>query len=333
MAPSLRCLALLCLGAACGDSAPPDSDSNSEEWPEPSSGQPHESFTSIAVDALAGPPKADDCITDVSAGEHKFSCDGIIYLALVHPQCLKKACGLIFDVHGATMSGLQQRDNTLLHEIAPQAGFIYVNPSKVDANTGGTWNLFDEPTDPSKIALVLEKVIKAYQVNPKRVHVTGFSQGGLTTLDIVSKKNALVASAAPVAGALEQPEWATADWQPRVPMLIMNGATDSASQISDSDAMVEAFVTGLSLTGGEQIAGDAGYTWKKWTGAGGMDLEYIVHSYGGQAVLAGHCIPGGIDIQGAPNNFGFNATTCTTGAPYLPWGDTVLQWFIDHPKP
>ena len=40
-------------------------------------------------------------------------------------QCTKLACGLIFDVHGATMSGLQQRDNTLLHKIAPKAGFIY----------------------------------------------------------------------------------------------------------------------------------------------------------------------------------------------------------------
>jgi hypothetical protein len=37
--------------------------------------------------------------------------------------------------------------------------------------------------------------------------------------------------------------------------------------------------------------------------------------------------------MGAPNNFGLNATTCTTGDIQLHWGEIVLQWFIDHPKP
>lgn len=323
-----RTLFVLSLLAACGDSG--SSGAAEEDWPAATSGKTHTTVPSVAVDALASPPTPNDCITDVSAGDKKFICDDVTYLVLVHPQCLEKACGLIFDIHGATMSGLQMRDNTLLNEIAPEAGFIYVNPSKVDRNTGGTWDLNN---DPPKLGAVLDKVIAAYHVNPKRVHVTGFSQGGFTTLWFLQHKNAVLASAAPVAGALEQPTWADDSWQPRVPMLIMNGRTDSASQIANSDMMVEAFVQGLGLSGGTQIAGDAGYTWKQWSGAGGMELGYIVHEYGGQAVLAGHCIPGGIDVAGAPNNLGLNATTCTTGAPYLPWGDTVLQWFIDHPKP
>jgi predicted esterase len=325
MVPYSRLLALLCLAAACGDSG---SSAPEEEWPEASSGKKHDVVATVAVDALPGEPAVNDCITDVSAGDHKFTCDGITYLVMVHPQCLEKQCGLIFDIHGATMSGLQMRDNTLLHEIAPQAGFIYVNPSKVDANTGGTWDL---TRDPPKVGAAFDKVIAAFKVNPKRIHVTGFSQGGFTTFWFLQNKNAVLASAAPFAGALEQPDWATDAWQPRVPMLIVNGSTDSASQIAESDAMVETFVSGFGLTGGDEIAGDAGYAWKKWTGAG-MDLEYIVHEYGGQAVLAGHCIPGGIDVPGAPNNFSLNATTCTTGGPYFSWGDTVLKWFIDHPK-
>lgn len=275
------------------------------------------------------PPVADDCITDVSAGDHTFTCDGITYLVLVDEQCTRLACGLIFDVHGATMSGLQERDNTLLHLSAPQAGFVYVNPSATPNNTGGTWNLTN---DPPKVAQFFMRTMSVFHINPKRAHITGFSQGGATTFYFLQHHNDILASAAPVAGALSQPTWADGSWQPRVPMLIMNGISDTASTIDASRMMVDTIVTGLGLAGGDEIEGDGHYAWKRWTGAGDMVLEYIEHDYGGQAVLDGHCIPGGIDIDGAANNFGLNATTCTTGDIQLNWGEVVLQWFIDHPK-
>jgi len=289
----------------------------------------HPSFTSVATEAIE-PPVPDDCITDVSPGDHTFECNGITYLVLVDEQCTKRACGLIFDIHGATMSGLQERDNTLLHQMAPQAGFVYVNPSATSQNTGGTWNLTN---DPPKIAEVFKKVMGVFHVNPKRAHVTGFSQGGFTTLYFLEHHNDILASAAPVAGALQGAAWATAAWNPRVPMLIMNGITDAASTIDNSRAMIDQMVSGLALSGGSEIEGDGHYSWKQWTGADGMDLEYIEHDYGGQVVLGGHCIPGGVDVDGAENNFGLNATTCTTGDIKLKWGERVLQWFIDHPRP
>jgi predicted esterase len=307
------------------DAAPPASDAAEGEA---DAGTSHPQFESVATDPIAA-PVASDCITDVSAGDHKFQCDGITYLVLVDEQCTKRACGLIFDVHGATMSGLQERDNTLLHEMAPQAGFVYVNPSATANNTGGTWDLVN---DPPKIAEVLQQVVGAFHVNPKRIHVTGFSQGGVTTFYFLEHHNDILASAAPVAGALQGAEWATAEWKPRVPMLVMNGISDEASTIDKSRALIDEIVKGLELTGGKEIEGDGHYSWKKWTGAEGMTLEYIEHDYGGQAVLGGHCIPGGIDVAGSANNFGLNATTCTTGDIKLKWGERVLAWFIDHPK-
>jgi pimeloyl-ACP methyl ester carboxylesterase len=315
---------------ACGDSGS-DQDEDASAVGEKTSGKTHPAFTSVAVDPLTAPPVTNDCISDVSAGDHTFSCDGLTYLVLVDPQCTKKACGLIFDVHGATMSGLQERDNTLLNETAPKAGFVYVNPSATPNKSGGTWNL---TRDPPKLAVVMDKVISAFHINPKRVHVTGFSQGGATTFWFLENKNAVLASAAPVAGALEQPAWATAAWQPRVPTLVMNGLTDAASTIDNSNLLVDTMVKGLELTGGAEIEGDGHYSRKHWTGAGGMVLDYITHDYGGQLLLAGHCIPGGIDLVGSENNLGaINQTTCTTGDIKLSWGDVALQWFIDHPKP
>jgi len=304
-------------GAATADAA-----AASDSGPAPSSELPPIATTPIA------PPVADDCITKVEAGDHKFTCDGVTYLVLVDEKCTKFACGLIFDVHGATMSGPQQRDNTLLHKLAPPAGYIYVNPSATASNTGGTWDL---EADPPKVSDFFLRAIKAFHVDPARIHFTGFSQGGIMTFWFMQKHNDLLASTAPVAGA-RPIDWATDAWKPRVPTLVMNGISDTASTIERSRTLIETLVSGLKLMGGEQVGGDGHWTRKRWTGELGMELEYIEHDYGGQAVLGGHCIPGGVDKPGAANNFSLNATTCTTGDIKLNWGEIALKWFQEHPK-
>ena len=122
------------------------------------------------------------------------------------------------------------------------------------------------------------------------------------------------------------------DWSPRVPILNMNGISDRASTIDASRTLLTNVENVLSLTGSQAIDGDEHWTRTHWEGAGGMLLDSIEHDYGGQAVLDGHCIPGGTDVSGSANNFGLNATTCTTGDIKLNWGPTVLQFFLDHPK-
>jgi hypothetical protein len=282
----------------------------------------------IATVPIPAPVK-DDCITDVSAGDHKFTCMGITFLVLVDDKCTKFACGLIFDIHGATMSGLQMRDNTLLHKLAPPKGYIVVHPSATASNTGGTWDL---TADPPKVGDFFTRMIKAFHVDPARIHVTGFSQGGIMTFWFLKNKTADLASAAPVAGA-QPADWFTDAWKPRVPFLVMNGIDDQASTIDKSRSLIDSIVKGLSLTPAMQVAGDDHYSWKRWTGGMGMELEYIEHDYGGQPVLGGHCIPGGVDKpEGGANNFGLNGTTCTTGMIKLNWGEIVLKWFQDHPK-
>jgi poly(3-hydroxybutyrate) depolymerase len=144
-------------------------------------------------------PVADDCITDVSAGDHTFTCSGLTFLVMVDDLCTKYACGLIFDIHGATMSGLQMRDNTHLQELAPPHGYLVVHPSATASNTGGTWDLTN---DPPKVADFMTRMIQAFHVDSNRIHVTGFSQGGAMTWWFLCNHNDLLASAGPVAGAL-----------------------------------------------------------------------------------------------------------------------------------
>lgn len=268
------------------------------------------------------------CPMDVSAGDHTFSCQGLTFLAMVDEACVEGGCGLIVDVHGGTMAGRQMRDNTKLHELAPKKGFIVLHPSATPENTSGFWTDDKYPI----VATFVKDMITAYEVDEDRVHFTGFSQGGAMTWWFLCNQTELLASAAPVAAAFQDFNCFDSSWQPRVPILYMNGISDTASRIEASRSMVEAMTSGLGLTGGDEIAGDGHYTRKRWQGSDGMLFDSIEHDYGGQAVLAGHCIPGGSDLAGSANNFGLNATTCTTGEIALHWGETVLQWFIDHPR-
>ncbi len=51
-------------------------------------------------------PVPDECITHVSAGYHRFDCDGVVHEITMPPDCMISACGIIVDAHGATMPSL-----------------------------------------------------------------------------------------------------------------------------------------------------------------------------------------------------------------------------------
>jgi hypothetical protein len=314
--------------AGSGGDAGPDPEDDAGTLPE--DGGMIDPPTMLPID----PPVPDDCITDVSAGDHTFSCEGITYLVLVPQACTAYACGLIFDTHGGTMSGLQMRDNTQLHELAPPHGYIVVHPSATAENTGGSWDLAAQPP---LVGEFMERMIAAFHVDMRRIHVTGFSQGSGMTFWFLCNKPELLASAAPISGqsvnGITAPgggnclEYLDDGWEPRVPILFMSGTTDTALVIEDARARVDGLVERLGLSEGVMVAGDDAYRRRRYEGDDGMVLEYLEHDYGGQAVLGGHCIPGGIDIAGSANNFGLNATTCTTGEINIHWGEVALEWF------
>lgn len=326
-------LACACLLLACSEDTGPDADDDPVADAGPDGGSALRELEPIPA------PVADDCITDVGAGDHTFTCDGVTFLVKVHPSCTESACGLIFDVHGGTMSGAQMRDNTHLDELAPPHGYLVVHPSATDSNTGGTW---DFELHAPVLGDFMDRMIAAFHVDAERVHVTGFSQGSAMTFWFLCHKNDLLASTAPISGnsadQILAPDGGAcieaigADWSPRVPMLFMSGTTDTALVIEDARARVDGLVDRLVLGDGEQVDGDDEFRRTRYEDDAGMVLDYLEHDYGGQALLEGHCIPGGDDIDGSANNFGLNATTCTTGDINVNWGEVALQWFLDHPR-
>lgn len=320
-------------GSGAGGTSGGDSDDDAGALPEDSGAPDPIEMPSI------DPPVPDECITDVSAGDHSFTCDGITYLVLVPEACTTHACGLIFDVHGGTMSGLQMRDNTHLHELAPPHGYIVVHPSATAENTGGSWDLAAQPP---LVGEFMDRMIAAFHVDQRRIHVTGFSQGSGMTFWFLCNKNELLASAAPISGqsadSITAPgggnclESIDNSWEPRVPILFMSGTLDTALVIDDARARVDGLVERLGLGEGVMVGGDDAYRRTRYEGDDGMALEYLEHDYGGQAVLDGHCIPGGTDIAGSANNLGVNATTCTTGDININWGEIAVDWFLANEK-
>jgi poly(3-hydroxybutyrate) depolymerase len=245
-------------------------------------------------------------------------------MVMVDEKCTQFACGLIFDVHGAAMSGDIMRQDTHLHELAPSKGYITVHPSA----SGGSW---DFEADPPAMSDFMTRMIKAFHVDERRVHVTGFSMGSGVTFWFLCNHPDVLASTAPVTGSsadqvtvMGMPciESIDADWKPRVPILFMSGAMDTALTIENARARSDGIVMRLGLSGGDEVDGDATYTRKRWTGTDGMVFDFLEHQYS-NSLLAGHCIPGGDDG-------GF--TACTDGGSSLKWGEVVLQWFLDHPK-
>lgn len=271
-------------------------------------------------------PVADDCITNVNPGDHTFTCQGVTFQVMVDERCTKFACGLIFDVHGAFMSGQDMRDNGRLHELAPSKGYLVVHPTAPDL----TW---DWQTHPPVLKDFMTRMIKAFHVDTKRVHMTGFSMGAGMTFWFLCNHTAAMASTAPVTGSSASQvtvvgsgapciESLDANWRPRVPILFMTGIEDSALSIDVARERTSGIVTRLGLTGGTQIEGDGTFTRRRWTGAEGMVFDFLEHSYT-NFLLAGHCIP-----SDAGGLFG-----CDSGGSTLKWGPVVLQWFIDHPQP
>jgi hypothetical protein len=270
-------------------------------------------------------PVADDCIKSVSAGDHTFNCGGVEFKVMVDERCTKFACGLIFDVHGALMTGDDMRNNVRLHKLAPPKGYLTVHPTAPDA----TW---DWTTHPKVLADFMTRMISAFHVDTRRVHVTGFSMGSGMTFWFLCNHRDVLASVAPVTGSsasqVTTPDGMPciesiggASWQPRVPILFMSGSKDTALTIEDARMRTEGLVSRLGLTGGMQIAGDTSFTRKHWESPDGMILEFLEHNYA-NGILQGHCIPGG--VQG-------DLFACD-GPGSLNWGEVVMQWFLDHPK-
>lgn len=273
-------------------------------------------------------PAPSGCIDDASAGSHQFTCDGIKYDIAVPTACVTSACGLIFDVHGFSMSAAQQEANTKLRGLGDQYGYIVVQPTA----PGTTLPSWTPATDDDKVFATLQLVQSVWHPDEKRIHFTGFSQGGAMTWRFICKHADLLASAAPGAEAA-CPFDATGTPSRELDVIYLHGTKDALVSFDNiAIPQRDAIVAGWNMDAGTVVASDASYKRTKYTSPKGTVFEFVQHDYSAAACIVtinGHCFPGSTDPGGLPGQ------ACKFGC--LPpnafvWGEEVMKFFRDHPK-
>lgn len=280
-------------------------------------------------------PIPDDCITDVTPGHHVFSCGGFDFDVEVPPACVQTQCGLVVDVHGYTMDAAMQDKNTNLRALAAARGYIAVQPNANPAPPNSSWNVED---DAAVFDFTL-RTIAAFHVDDRRVHLTGFSQGGFMTWRMLCDYSDTFASVAPGAACGTNgvalgcaPDQAQLSAKPDV--LYIHGLTDVLVPYPGcAEPQRDSVLAAYEMTEGpETVADEANYRWQRWTSADGAVFEMIDHDYAAvSAILGGHCFPGSpdtkADLPGQLLSYG-----CNPVSP-LHYGEAVMNFFEAHPKP
>ena len=342
-------VALTPLALACGSDAPSPNDAN--EAADAASldvGAPPETPEAGGMDVATGPDGATGgpCVVDTNPGHHLFECDGIKYDLETPPICTGGGCGVVLDVHGLTMTADQEDKSTKLRVLGSGHGFVVVQPTAPRGLIGPSWT---PVTDDAKVWAALGAVRAALKVDPERVHVTGFSQGGAMTLRLLCAHGDEIASAAPVAAAdgrsldgnvppfrLDCPFDATT--KPAAPrsILQMPGTLDALVPIDKGKLQRDAILAWLGTVTDSVVASDASFTRTRYASAAkGVVFEYVQHGYVVTppilpVAIGGHCLPGGDDLRGQVSGESM-FFSCAPPNGFV-WGEILMDFFIAHPR-
>ncbi len=372
--PCLVLAALTAVVACSGADAPDEQDSDGSSGSSGSSGSgpskdapdasplvPGQGDASAAIDGApsvdGGPggftykPAPAGCVTDVSAGEHTYSCSTLRVDATIPDlpkTCPAAGCGLILELHGDTGTGPAMDAQLMLRTRGAQRGYIVLAPTGPAIGTisnvaypGSTWG----PAQDANLLAIVQSFAAVFKVDPKRVHVTGFSRGGFTSWRFACDQSNLFASVA-VGGAgngatqLLGGAEATCFENGRMParpldVLLLMGRTDS-QYARIVTARNSALATYGLAAGDQAVVKQSGtaFTQTRASKAGKPVVEWFDHAYeidpttpGLYAAGKGHCVPG----SAVPKTAAY-PVACKPPSGF-DWGAEVLAFFDAHRKP
>jgi len=286
----------------------------------------------------------DECITDTRPGVHDFVCDGIRFTLSLPDACTRAGCGVILDIHGATMSAEMEDANTNLRELGRRDGYIVIQPSAGEP-PASYWESTNDPA----IFSFLERAIRVFTADEDRIHVTGFSQGASMTWRMLCDHGERFASVAPAAGAPGCPYFPVPrrrcfldednPSENRLPILYMHGIKDGLVDYGCGREAIDRVIAAWGLTSSSTIASSTEHVERRFTGDGPELVEMLIHNYVAaptplaELVLGsnidGHCYPGSTDDGKASGQlFSF----ACLGENAFVWGERVIGFFRDHPK-
>jgi len=161
----------------------------------------------------------------------------LLYLPKDYPESTQRWPLIVF-LHGSGESGTDLEAVTRngppkivgQHQDLP---FVILSPQRSD---GQSWA-------PSTIRMLLEDVVRRYQIDTDRVYLTGLSMGGFATWELALELPGAFAAIAPVCGG-GNPDAVCALRD--IPVWVFHGAKDNIVPIENSEEMV----TALKACGG-----------------------------------------------------------------------------------
>lgn len=277
-------------------------------------------------------PAPEGCVDDASSGHHRYTCGDFVFDVEVPEQCLEEACGLIVDVHGFSMNADMQDASTELRRRGREKGYVVVQPNANPEPPLAAWD--SDGADDAEVFAMLERALRVWHLDDKRVHFTGFSQGGNMTWRMLCKHADVFASVAPSAFAAGC-EFSGDDVPSReVPVLFMHGTDDLLVPFSGVEELLPKVRDAWQLDDGEVIASDDAFERTRYLTPDGVPFELLTHDYFITEKclvldLGGHCFPGSRDPGTVTNQ------ACSFACPEqaaFDWGEEVMAFFEAHPK-
>jgi poly(3-hydroxybutyrate) depolymerase len=284
----------------------------------------------------ATPPVAAGCITDVSPGDHTFTCGGLQTDVRIPAACEAPGCGLILELHGDTGNGLLMDGHTNLRSLGEQHGYIVVAPSGPPwpGGPGSTWHASND----AALIAITTQFRDVFRVDPKKIHITGFSRGSFVTWRLLCDHADLFASAAPGGGGdgtdFGEVTCFSNNRVPsrHLPIIFLMGQLDQSVGYPSLVQIRDAAIASYGLANSSTISSDTTYHHDRWSGTDSTTvIETFDHGYatvpdGPFGSAEGHCIAGSTSNPYAVQY----AIPCKLPNAFV-WGEEVMTFFLAHP--
>ena len=139
-----------------------------------------------------------------------------------------KATPLVISMHGAAGRPTQQMNLSEWNRLAESQRFIVVYPSGVESGGPRVWHVSEGPglmRDVRFLSELIDKLEAAYNIDPARIYVNGFSNGGGMAFVLSCALSDRIAAVGMV-GAAQTLPWSWCTENRAVPMIAFHGTAD-----------------------------------------------------------------------------------------------------------
>jgi polyhydroxybutyrate depolymerase len=163
-----------------------------------------------------------------------FLWEGYARVCLVYlPKDRASQAGLpvVFSLHSYDETYEELQDYLQTHLLGDSVGFITVYPNAIEKH----WNsgISDNPNYPTPnvndvgfISLIIDSLIKRYQIDTTRVYSCGGSNGGFMSLKLAAQLGSRITAVASVSGVISRGTGSSYSTTRAVPTLLMHGTSD-----------------------------------------------------------------------------------------------------------